>query len=186
MTQQRKVAFIHIHRTGGSTISSLLHQAKQPNDIILSQHCRLNCLAKCYPEYNDSFFVFSMVRNPWERIMSWYLLVQSRAQTKTDFITFIDLIQAEESRLCGSFLFNQVDYLTPEANGKIANQIYRYENYEHDVKAVLEYLEMPINEIPKLNNNRLTSAYRDYYSTATKNLVSRLCEKDIDEFKYSF
>lgn len=118
--------------------------------------------------------------------MSWYLLVQSHTLTKTDFITFTNLIQAEESRLCGSFLFNQVDYLTPATDRKNVNQICRYENYERDVKGILKHLEMPVNEIPKLNNNQLTRSYRDYYSTETKNLVARLCEKDIDEFKYSF
>ena len=70
-----KTIFIHIHRTGGSSMISLLKQAL-PNQVdIIAQHGNASTMeSKLLTEHPD-YFVFSMVRNPWDRALSWYSLV---------------------------------------------------------------------------------------------------------------
>lgn len=184
--KNRKIAFIHIHRTGGTTISYMLDKFKYPSNLIVKGHCQLHSIKNVFPEYNDQFFSFSMIRNPWDRLLSWYLFFKNNAQLKSDFLTFLTELENCPTDTYGGFLINQQDYLKPAEGAKPVDVICRYENYMTDLKNVFEQLEMPFLDVPTLNHNINKVEYQKYYSDLARKKVSQLCEKDIDEFKYSF
>jgi hypothetical protein len=70
--KNKKLLFIHIPRTGGTSIEQSFGRPRCKEGInSLTQHNTL----KQYSEKEDinSYFTFSFVRNPWDRLISWYL-----------------------------------------------------------------------------------------------------------------
>ncbi len=65
--KQKKLIFIHITRTGGETIETLLNLSK----IHISAKDRLKLIKN-----SEKYFKFAIVRNPWDRLVSWYFHLQ--------------------------------------------------------------------------------------------------------------
>lgn len=184
--KHRKIAFIHIHRTGGTTISNLINKFKHPANQVILGHCHLKYYKEEFPNYSEDFFVFSMVRNPWARLFSWYRFLRTYSEQHQDFSSFLDKLGTEESGTVGDFKVNQLDYLTPAEDQKGPDFIARFEKYQIDLERLFETLELPLFDIPTLNSSGEKTDYRSHYSEADRKKVSQLCEQDIDEFKYSF
>ena len=167
---------------------SLLKKAL-PNQVdVIAQHGNASTMEgnilKEYPDY----FVFSMVRNPWDRLLSWYALIhksdpQDLATERLRFEEF--LFSTIQNNSSDSFLINQLDYFKSTTDHLDHVTIYRYEAYENEVKKIAVHLGIVIQEIPLVNETS-TKNYRSYYSEKGKALVALKCARDIDHFGYSF
>src|SRR2546423_2619178 len=75
-SDSHKVLFVHIQKTGGETVAGIL--SKHAPDI-----CRLGAKhefarfgkLKLGAAWND-YFKFAFVRNPWDRLVSWYSMIR--------------------------------------------------------------------------------------------------------------
>jgi hypothetical protein len=65
--------FVHIQKTGGTSISTYL-TGNFGAKLILPAHALLKCIIFEGPKP----FIFSVVRNPWERLVSWYEMMRSK------------------------------------------------------------------------------------------------------------
>ena len=186
--RNRKTIFIHIHRTGGSSMISLLKKAL-PNQVdVIAQHGNASTMERKLLEKYPDYFVFSMVRNPWDRLLSWYsLLYKSDPQDlKIERLRFEQfLINTALDDGNDSFLFNQLDYFKSMTFDSDLITIYRFENYSEEVKKIAKQLQINIQEIPR-SNETLTKDYREYYTEKSKALVTEKCASDIDYFGYLF
>ncbi|WP_299768149.1 sulfotransferase family 2 domain-containing protein [uncultured Dokdonia sp.] len=188
LIKKKKTIFIHIHRTGGSSMISLLKQAL-PNQVdIIAQHGNPSTmegkLLKQYPDY----FIFGMVRNPWDRLLSWYALIHKSdpLDIEAERIRFEQyLMNNAQNDGSDSFLFNQLDYFETTTHTIDDITIYRYEQYTEEVQKIADRLGIIIKEIPRVNDTK-TKKYRDYYTEQSKALVAEKCDRDIDYFGYSF
>lgn len=183
--KHRKIAFIHIHRTGGTTITQLLYKMKHPTNVVIAGHCHLKTIHDKFDHYDEEFFTFSFVRNPWERLLSWFLLIRQNNTEAGDFQYFVEQLAEHQEYTSGDFMANQADYLTPGDDGQDVNFIGKYEHFQSDIKQLFDILEMPVFEIPVLNSTP-KSHRNHYYNATTQKMVAKMCEKDIDRFKYSF
>lgn len=75
VSHEQKFLFIHIQKTGGSTIKTLLRTQIDDLEQIGASHRPL-CEAS---EIGDDYFRFAFVRNPWARLVSWYSMIQDAA-----------------------------------------------------------------------------------------------------------
>jgi hypothetical protein len=127
-TSNRDILFVHIQKTGGSSILRALGQEPHPR----YKHCfAAEFRSMCTPEQWERTFKFAFVRNPWERLVSWWSMInayrdafQRGARLNRFFtyvlessVTFEDFIlnchadiADPDGRKC--ILRNQVDYLT--------------------------------------------------------------------------
>lgn len=183
--KHRKIAFIHIHRTGGTTITQLLKKMKHPTNVIIAGHFHFKKIHEDFDHYDDDFFTFSFVRNPWERLLSWFLFFRQQTPQRLNFQHFLEQLDGYQDYDSGDFMTNQVDYLTPGDDGKEVDFIGKYENFQTDLEHVFEILQIPVFEIPVLNGTS-KPFWTDYYNETTKKMVAGMCEKDIDTFKYNF
>lgn len=181
--------FIHVHRTGGTTITNLLYQEFGNKMKMISRHGNAATSEKELLEKHPDYFIFGFVRNPWDRILSWYTLSNNwdSHETEIDKQKFEEYLELEfaSSPTDPYFHYNQLDYFPGinETNNPI--KIYRFENYEAETNALFYSLGFKLFEIPVINNTSKKD-YRNYYTTRSKELVAAKCKKDIEFFKYSF
>lgn len=71
ISDEFKCIFVHINKTAGSSIEVFFEEYPRAQHVVTT---------KCIEEYGrrkwNRYFKFSIVRNPWDRLLSWYLWVE--------------------------------------------------------------------------------------------------------------
>ena len=71
ISHDKKFIFIHIQRTGGTSIERWMQGEDQWNIQHNTKHITTTFAKyRQYPEYYDDYFKFTIVRNPYERVLS--------------------------------------------------------------------------------------------------------------------
>lgn len=152
-----------------------------------------------YPDNFDSYFKFTFVRNPWDRIYSQYNYLRYHLQHESSQCSFSDWLKKcsdayEDPNGC---LFgrnrhyflrhigNQLDWLI--VNEEIAiDFIGRYESLARDFRDLCRDRKWKL-DLPQVNGSKANKAsYLDVYDDNGKNFVADLHSKDIEYFNYSF
>ena len=190
ISHKYKTIFIHVHRTGGTTIGNLLIEEMGTKVETISQHGNAKTEESALLEAHPNYFTFGFVRNPWDRLLSWYSRLYEPADTKIgiketrrDFEAF--LIGLAKNDHDDAFHMNQLDYFTDKNGKPHFDKIGRFESFETDVIDIFETLGHDIHRIPKLN---VTSEkrYQDYYTDVAQKTISEACRGDIAQFGYQF
>jgi len=71
----QKLVFVHIQKTGGDTVSRLLSDSIPDIFRYKAKHGFAADAAKDL-EYWNEYFKFAFVRNPWDRLVSWYSMIK--------------------------------------------------------------------------------------------------------------
>lgn len=184
-----KTIFIHVQRTGGSSIIQLFHKYFQYRMRYTAQHGNYLTEDACFIEKHPDFFIFGFVRNPWERMLSWYSLTyktsplpleQEKIRFEEFLVNFDKMIEGDDS-----FHFNQLDYF-PNPN-EVPNEVYicRYENFQAETEKIFKRFGITIPEVDRSNNTKPKN-YRDYYTEVGKKIIEENCARDIEHFHYSY
>ncbi len=138
--------------------------------------------------YKD-YFKFAFVRNPWDRAVSCYLDKVKRKRMDfyrkcydKDFEYFINFIKRKDLRFCDRHI--KLQCLIFPMKG--VDFIGRFENFEEDLKFVLNKLGINISEVPRLNAGKKGENYISYYNDETKRIIEEKYKKDIELFGYKF
>ncbi|MFC1784118.1 sulfotransferase family 2 domain-containing protein [Candidatus Neomarinimicrobiota bacterium] len=157
----------------------------------------------------DNYIKFTIVRNPWDLIVSRYYW---RRPIKRNLITH--LYEIKESilnpkfyiaalKICAQYLmfYNFKYYINNSYEDLTNTRFYfdskekpicdfyiRYEYLEQDYEKVCKRIGIPYEKLPltktKHRKNKLN--YSRFYNKDTQNLIHKLFKKDIDFFKYKF
>lgn len=188
-----KFVFIHVHRTGGASFGTFLMNTIPQKVRQISQHDNAKTVGKDFFKQHEGYFIFGFVRNPWDRILSWYLLLNkhkglNQHELKTNFETFLhqNLLPSQNTIFDNYLQLNQLDYFT-DSMGKLHNSYFaKFENYQKEVNLLTTRFNMSNPKpIPHLNKT-FRRDYRTYYTTAGIKLVQDYCQKDIDCLGYRF
>ena len=211
INKEKKFIFIHVQKTAGISIEQVL-QHRFPGTLTWhGRHGRvIDGLGEMRQEIWSEHFTFAFVRNPWDRMVSWYNMIE-HAQKKmsfwkrlkkkpfrsdlwnyaiansTDFERFLENCTDTIFDLgCNkSFIFNQVDYLA-DKDGKIqVDFIGRFESQAADTDHVFRTIGLDSVSLPKLNQNKHTH-YSSWYNDKTRRLVGERFARDIALFGYEF
>ena len=189
VSHSQKCVFIHIQRTGGSSIINLLYDQPDSEVIIHSQHGNARSPESNLLSKHPSYFKFSLVRNPWDRIFSWYTLINSNnfGSIKEESIKYEEFLIKDLAFAPGDpyFHYNQLDYLRDKDNDLLIDKIYRYENYQDNIQDLSKQLNFGVSDIQKMNQT-FHKDYRTYYTDRSKALIFEKCRDDIDYFGYQF
>ena len=184
-----KTIFIHVQRTGGSTITRLFHRFYQYRMKIISQHGNYLSEDAQFIHQHPDYFVFGFVRNPWDRMLSWYSFLNQHSPKSIDeerkrFEHFLKevIIQSKNDP---SFHLNQLDYFPDSEQVENPIQLFFYENFEEEVQRMFAQFGLNLDKVERVNGTQ-TKNYRDYYTEKSKRMIQESCEKDIAYFKYQF
>lgn len=211
--QHTPLIFIHIPKTAGRSIftglnknNKTIHIPNNRTNITNNYHSTLADAELFLPNIKDPF-IFTVVRNPWDRISSWFffrrkiLLLSLKnfdnAASRGKVINNKSAIEEEYKLMHHDFNQWFIKYYNTEwdntwfslnhsqsywlnGNKFSVDNVLKYESLESDV----EFLNI---DLPVTNQSKKDiSNYRDLYTSKTKKLVSKIYEEDLDRFKYSF
>jgi len=203
ISQRPRFLFVHIQKTGGTSLEKVLRAACPQVQQIGCRHDYASTACKILgPDYPD-YFKFAFVRNPWDRLVSWYSMIVQYSQgkprkklnglwqyvldTASSFEEFIlyctEAVDDEGGRK--SFVFDQSTYITDNGGSIIVDFIGRYENFARDARYVLDRLGAPADDVPQVNRS-VHDGYRQYYTERTRQLVAERYHRDIERFGYRF
>jgi hypothetical protein len=137
-------------------------------------------------QYN-SYFKFSVVRNPWDRAVSWYKNVLNdeihlKSHGITKEISFKEFIL----RFAGKGMLKpQINWLK-SFNGSIPlDYIGRFENLQEVFQEIVERLKLDDSSFPHLYKGS-GDDYRKYFDNETIDVITYIYKEDIDSFNYKF
>lgn len=193
ISHKHKYIFIHIPKCAGTSIEKMLlchehvscdwdhkfplktlsnkdkHEYKL--DIDDQQHVPLDS----FPiKTQQDYFCFTVVRNPWSKIISSWLYHKKVKKDTYDLKQFIISNQAfpYHQDIQSSFINNNIDVVC------------RFETIARDFKQIQEKLNIN-TQLPhsnKLNHKH----YTEYYDDETREIVTEKYAKDIEYFGYKF
>jgi hypothetical protein len=192
ISKEKKFLFIHIPRTGGSSLREYLLNSVPDCQPLQLQHCGVHTEGEAFFEQYKDYCIFTVIRNPWERLYSWYrLMIKYQLAANEPVGSFSHFVthhssftrMNEQDRFC----FNQLDYIQSLSGQVLTNKIVRFEHYQDDINHLFEQLGLSKNQIPWLNAAEELLAeddYTDACSNEVKDIVARLAYRDIEYFDY--
>ena len=213
ISRGRKYIFVHAPKTGGTSLTLALEDRAMKDDILIGdtpkavkRRSRLDglqakgrlwkhsTLADIEGVVNadelDDFFLVTIVRNPWDRAVSYYHWLQTQGfehahvdlAKSTDFESFVShpmVLTSFERGPYGSFM--------TDATGREREAHFiRIEKLAEDIVPLEQHLGFSIGELPHVNSSKRREDYRGYYSDRTRALIAKSCAIDIERFDYRF
>jgi chondroitin 4-sulfotransferase 11 len=179
ISYSHKFLFIQIPKTATSSIHGSLARYMKYDYSKIGRHSKYSEAAEFYPE-SKNYFKFSFVRNPWDRMLSFYLFKKTnRAHIKIpDDLSLKDFLLTS----AGQIKFNQHSYIE---SFDTSSFIGRFENLQQDFDIICDKIGIPQRELQYANKSS-HNHYTEYYDNETRRLVSEKFARDIDYFGYKF
>ena len=211
-----RTIFVHIPKTAGTSVEAVLGMHGDKLDIGIRpyfnqqvdherlygrnlQHLTAAELKRLLHQDGvfDRYFKFSIVRNPWDRLVSvlaWSDQKWAKGQqlSTDEFETALrklhDLFVAsqETSRpmWVPPHLRPQSSFVMDESRGSLVDFIARYERLSLDWDVICE--RIGIRTALPLRMRSYHRGYQDYYTADSRAWVAEIYAKDIDAFGYAF
>lgn len=211
VSHKHKFIFIHIPKTGGTSICNALeyHIGPKEGKILspfygmfigpeigdLTQHMGVGDICNLYKDdfidnIINEYFVFAFVRNPWDRLVSFYHFYrqnQNMRKMQPDVADRVDHLPFEqwvrEISVGDSESFTQVSYIWHNGIRKV-DFVGRFENLTDDFNVVSRKFGFD-TKLEKLNSTDHLE-YRCYYTADLAGFVADKFSDDIERFGYTF
>lgn len=195
ISHKHKFIFIFQHKCAGSTIKKALERVDGFNHKfhrgVLDVHYKNNK----FKEYQD-YFVFSVKRNPFERVVSAWKYLQKDIDVNRSIkrgLSFKDTLlnlpkynkKKPHDHDYVHITENQVDTILDKSGNLITNMLIRFENLQADFNIVCDKIGIPRQKLPHENKSN-HKHYTEYYDDESRQLVAKLFAKDIEYLGYKF
>ena len=199
-SRHHKFLFVHLSRTGGTSLINLLFRHCQDLRPITPQHSSYLRAQEVLGAELASFYTFAVVRNPWDRLHSWFALLSRQAGQAPEaiadpahrywqgFDSFLALWLDKQRDHAGRLVpeLSQSAQLS-NADGALAvDHIARFENYAAEIHALCERFGWQIDALTRANVGPKREHYRHYYTAFGAQLVADRLSEDIAQFGYDF
>lgn len=174
ISHSKKYIFIHIPKTGGTTIEHLFFNKHHNNSV----HYPIQYYSKYY-----DYFIFTFVRNPYTYVISLFNYYSNGGnqtyQDKQIIPEKIDINNLFNNKNLVSYFKIQYYYTQ---NSPHINTIYRFENFDESILDLSKRLDIELTE--EKIHKRITP-YTDYLLTPTFiDIISSLYDIDFVTFNY--
>jgi hypothetical protein len=208
----RNYIFVHIPKTGGTSLALALEGRAMKDDLLIGdtpkarkrrkrvqgvasagrlwKHSTLRDIDGLVSRaFIEGAFVVTMVRNPWDRVVSYYHWLRAqgfdhpavRLAKAVGFSAFLNHPQTRESLRAHPY----ESYVKGPGGRERCDLFIRLEAFAEDAAPLWEHLGFRL-ELPHANASERGAGYREYYSEADSALVGEVCGEDIARFGYVF
>lgn len=209
----RGYIFVHIPKTGGTSLALALEARAKKDDILIGdtpkakkrrrrvkdvqasgrlwKHSQLRDIEGLVTrEQIAEAFVFTLIRNPWDRMVSYYHWLREQtfdhpavtAAVAHDFAGFLAHPGVRASLLAESY----AGYVTDAGGVERCDAFVRLEHLEEDLAPVEAHLGFTLRPLPHENRSERGEDYRRYYGEAEVEAVARLYAAEIARFGYAY
>lgn len=191
VSEKRSYIFIHIPKTAGGTITKVMDDFRPIGDT--HSHTREVLSKLLYGP--ESYFIFSWVRNPWDRLFSMYKFRTSRDKRDISFEEWFqeDLQSVEiekeqtpnDEPLIPNLMKPQSNWLKDSNGMLLTDFVGRFENLHEDYEQLCNILGLKKKTLPHVHKTREAN-YRDYYTPYLRDFVEYHFHEDIERWNYKF
>lgn len=212
ISRGRSYVFVHIPKTGGTSMALALEDRAMKDDLMLGdtpkaakrrrrlkdaqaagrlwKHSTLADIDGLIgPEELAGMFTFTLVRNPWDRTVSYYHWLRRQGfdhaavhlARSTDFAGFLS-DPAMQASLLG---WPASRYMRDVTGAERCSAFIRLEHLEEDASPLWDHLGFRLT-LPHVNLSERASTYHDAYTPELQEIVARCCAEDIARFGYTF
>lgn len=212
ISRGRRYIFVHIPKTGGTAMALALEARAKADDILIGdtpkavkrrgrlkkleargrlwKHSTLADIEGVVtaPELDD-FMIFTLVRNPWDRVVSYYHWLRTQsfdhpAVGLAQHLTFADFLR--EATVQNSLRATPAARYVTDAQGHVRAALFlRLEHLAEDLAPLEAHLGFAL-DLPHANRSDRSADHRGYYDTETAKIVAGICAEDIARFGYAF
>lgn len=212
ISRGRSYIFVHIPKTGGTSMALALEARAMKDDIMLGdtpkavrRRHRVKGIKTAGRLWKHStladidglvgreevaeMFTFTLVRNPWDRMVSYYhwLRVQTFDHVivaRAKALSFEGFLQ--DPHLQASLRQGPAAAYMRDAGGVERCKAYiRLEHFAVDAAPLFDHLGFEL-ELPVVNRSEREAGYQGYYSDVGREIVAQCCVEDIARFEYRF
>lgn len=209
----RQYIFVHIPKTGGTSLALALEAKAMKDDILIGdtpkakqrrkrlrsvqtsgriwKHSGLSDIVGLV-EQDDltNYFVFTIVRNPWDRLVSYYHWLQEQSFSHQavslakshDFSAFL-----HHPHITASVRHAPYGSYVRDSNGvELCNLFLRLEHLGQDIPKLEARLGMRLPTVQHVNSSSRKRDWRGYYGDAEAAHLADICAEDIARFNYGF
>ncbi|EJM94427.1 Sulfotransferase family [Pseudomonas sp. GM74] len=206
LSEKNNIIFVHIPKCGGTSVESAIWEDHEKTE----ENLWMGFLDKYHNKYQtgglqhlkaiqirqhigrskfDNFFKFSIVRNPFARIVSQFLYMESRPDLRDyidmnaddSLITYLHKIQ-KRSHVQWE---QQVSFLYDYKGNLLVDKVIQLEQINSLPEILKNNTPISIERIPRTNTNKFKYHYKDYLCTDSISMITDLYFEDFEAFGYS-
>lgn len=189
--------FIHIPKTGGHSIDRFFLD----RGLVLKEDERWHETAPQILDYLGPYygecFSFSVIRNPWERMVSqwaWQSATDYKDQLATEWgnkgITFEAFLKSDfhwytQKQLDNGHLSDQSHFIYDSDGNSLVGEVIRFEDLSAAFTRICRRCKLRHDDLQHLNRSH-HDHYTKYYTDELVEIVSRMWPRDVEMLGYKF
>ncbi len=179
--------FIHINKTAGTSIGNAI-------GLPVKHHqTAREVIARIGKDKWNKAYKFTLVRNPWDKVVSHYeyRLKRNKTEVASRNISFPEWVKKTYGQDKDPFYYNnpksfqpQVEWLKDDEDKISVDFVGKFESINEDFNQIKSVIGLDA-ELPHLNASK-RAGYQTYYDDETREIVAHWFREDIEVFGYHF
>lgn len=193
---EHQAFFVHIPKTAGTSLIEALDF-----EVNGYTHCPARSLKVIYPDLFETYFKFSVVRNPFDKFVSAFEYVTQktdwsrqknwskrnvRGATFSEFVAHLQSSRSYRQQVLNYEFFLPQTFFLEDNNGKLlVDFLMRFESLNEDYNQLRKMRFPNAKQLPHARKNKNRGKWQDYYDETSEAFVKDYYAEDFERLNYT-